>query len=99
VFFESIPRLEIFSKTVLRLSSLPQLIPTHAIAGETPAYRRVPCSPDRPEGKIYRPTDINRELQEDTKSGLITVVKETMQPEHVSLWLRPDAASGHRQSH
>ncbi len=42
-------------------------------------------------------------LREETDLGtlsddLVSVVKETMQPEHVSLWLRPDAVSKyHRQ--
>ena len=41
-------------------------------------------------------------LRDETDLGslseeLIGSVKETMQPEHVSLWLRPDTASGDRQ--
>jgi hypothetical protein len=28
---------------------------------------------------------------------LVSVVKETLQPEHVSMWLRPDTASQRRR--
>ena len=38
-------------------------------------------------------TDLNR-----LNAELITVVRETMKPEHVSLWLRPDTSSRARQS-
>jgi hypothetical protein len=43
-------------------------------------------------------------LRDETDLGtlsddLVGVVKETMQPEHVTLWLRPDTGSKGRQSH
>jgi hypothetical protein len=39
-------------------------------------------------------TKLRNETELDTLSGdVIGVVRETMQPEHVSVWLRPDTAS------
>jgi hypothetical protein len=41
-------------------------------------------------------------LRDETDLGtlsdeLVSVVRETVQPEHVSLWLRPDTVSGYRR--
>ena len=48
--------------------------------------------------------DFSARLREETNldnlnAELITVVEETMQPEHISLWLRPDAAAENRRQH
>jgi hypothetical protein len=46
----------------------------------------------------------NARLRDETDLGtlsddLVGVVKETMQPEHITLWLRPDTGSKGRQPH
>jgi hypothetical protein len=49
-------------------------------------------------------SDFNARLRDETDLGplsddLVGVVKETIQPEHVTLWLRPDTESKGWQLH
>src|SRR5688572_12076828 len=74
-----------------------------------PLRRRVQATIDR---RFYRRkydsakmlSVFSARLRDETDLGtlsddLVGVVKETMQPEHVTLWLRPDTESKGRQSH
>jgi hypothetical protein len=113
VYFGSVAFLQYAFRTLTGHEDFPQLaivISTLAIAALfDPFRRRIQAFIDR---RFYRQkydtiktlADFSARLRDETdldslNAELITVVKETMRPEHLSLWLRSNAASGARQRH
>ena len=111
VYFGGVATTQALFRTLTGHEQLPQLavvVSTLAIAALfDPLRRRIQAFIDR---RFYRRKydarktleDFAARLREETNldslnAELISVVQETMQPGHVSLWLRPDAASGARQ--
>jgi hypothetical protein len=111
VYFGGVATTQALFRALTGQERLPQLavvVSTLAIAALfDPLRRRIQSFIDR---RFYRRkydaaktlNAFSARLREETNldslnAELITVVQETMQPEHVSLWLRPDAASGDRQ--
>jgi hypothetical protein len=110
VYFGSVASLQYAFRALTGHEDFPQLtivISTLAIAALfDPLRRRIQAFIDR---RFYRRKydaretleDFSARLRDETNldslnAELITVVKETMQPEHVSLWVRPEAPSGGR---
>jgi hypothetical protein len=110
VYFGGVATTQALFRALTGQERLPQLavvVSTLAIAALfDPLRRRIQSFIDR---RFYRRKydaaktldAFSARLRDETNldslnAELITVVKETMQPEHVSLWLRPDAASGDR---
>ena len=112
VYFGGVTATQVLLQTLTGQQKLPQLavvVSTLVIAALfNPSRRRIQSFIDR---RFYRKkydavktlSAFSARLREETDLGtlngeLISVVRETMQPEHVSLWLRPDTASeDHRQ--
>jgi hypothetical protein len=111
VYFGSVATMQAFFRAITGQEQQPQLavvVSTLAIAALfDPVRRRIQSFIDR---RFYRRKydaaktldAFSAQLREETNldslnAELIMVVQETMQPEHLSLWLRPDAASGDRQ--
>ena len=113
VYFGGVASLQYIFRALTGHKDFPQLtivVSTLAIAALfDPLRRRIQSSVDR---RFYRRKydarktldDFSARLREETNldnlnAELITVVEETMQPEHISLWLRPDAAAENRRQH
>jgi len=111
VYFGGVAATQTVFRTLTGHEQQPQLavvVSTLAIAALfNPIRRRIQSFIDR---RFYRQkydarktlNNFSARLRDETdldslNAELITVVKETMQPEHVSLWLRPVVASGNRQ--
>jgi hypothetical protein len=113
VYFGSVASLQYAFRALTGHEALPQLtivVSTLVIAALfDPLRRRTQAFIDR---RFYRRKydarktldDFSARLRDETdldslNKELITVVKETMQPVHVSLWLRPDTAPEGRRPH
>jgi len=112
VYFGGVTATQVLLQTLSGQHRLPQLavvISTLAIAALfNPLRHRIQSFIDR---RFYRGKydarktleEFSAKLRDETdldglNTDLVTVVRETMQPEHVSLWLRPNTASkDHRQ--
>jgi len=112
VYFGGVTATQAIFQTFTGQGELPQLAivaSTLAIAALfNPLKRRIQSFIDR---RFYRnkydarktleafSTKLRDETRLEALSGeLVRVVRETVQPEHVSLWLRPDTASKRRQT-
>jgi uncharacterized membrane protein YhdT len=113
VYFGGVATIQTLFRAFTGHEQQPQLavvVSTLAIAAMfNPVRRRIQSFIDR---RFYRQKydaartldAFSARLRDETDLGslneeLITVVRETMQPEHLSLWLRPDTASRDRQPH